>query len=181
MNYGRRFMTLCRRQGSRPSPRKSNAKRLSEEDLQIVEKRREAKGKGEKESYTHLNVEFHRIARKDRKSSSVMDAKKIEENNRMGKTRNLFKKIRDTKGTSHAKMGTIKERNGKDLTQAEVDVFLKFSCFFYNPTDVGNLISGSSAFSKCSLNIWEFSVLMLLKWRIFSVMLLACEMSVIVR
>ena len=76
MNYGWKLVTLYRRQESRPSPRKSNAKRLSEEDLQIVEKRREAKGKGEKESYTHLNVEFHRIARKDRKSSSVIDAKK---------------------------------------------------------------------------------------------------------
>ena len=74
----------------------------------------------------------------------------------MGKTRDLFKKIRDTKGTFHVKMGTIKDRNGMDLT--EVDVFLELSCFFNDPKDVGNLISASSAFSKSSLNIWKFMV-----------------------
>ena len=112
-------MTLYRRQGSRPSPRKRNAKRLSEEDLQITEKRREAKGKGEKEGYTHLNAEFQRIARRHEKAFLSDQCKEIEENNRMRKTRDLFKKIRDTKGTFHAKMGSIKDRNGMDLTEAE--------------------------------------------------------------
>ena len=121
MNYGRRFMTLYRRQESRPSPRKSNAKRLSEEDLQIVEKRREAKGKGEKERYTHLNAEFQRIAKRDKKAflSEQRKKKKIEENNRMAKTSDLVKNIRDTKRTFHAKMGTIKNRNSKDLTEVK--------------------------------------------------------------
>ena len=95
------------------------AKWLSEEALQIAEKRREAKGKGEKEIYTHLNSEFQRIARRDKKAILSYQCKEIEENNRMGKTRDLFKKIRDTKGTYHAKMGTIKDRNGMDLTEAE--------------------------------------------------------------
>ena len=110
---------MYRRQGSRPSPRKRNAKRLSEEDLQITEKRREAKCKGEKERYTHLNAEFQRIARRDKKAFLSDQGKEIEENNRMGKTRDLFKKMRDTKGTFHAKMGSIKDRNGLDLTEAE--------------------------------------------------------------
>ena len=91
------------------------AKWLSEEALQIAVKRREAKSKGEKERYKHLNAEFQRISRRDKKAF----LKEIEENNRMGKTRNLFKKIRDTKGTFHAKMGSIKDRNGMDLTEAE--------------------------------------------------------------
>ena len=90
-----------------------NAKWLSEEALQISEKRREAKGKGEKERYTHLNAEFQRIARRDRKAFLSDQCKEIEENNRMGETRDLFKKIRDTKGTFHAKMSTIKDRNGR--------------------------------------------------------------------
>ena len=92
---------------------------MSEEALQIDEKRREAKGKDEKERCTHLNVEFQRIARRDKKAFLSDQCKEIEENNRMGKTRDLFKKIRDTKGTSHAKMGSIKDRNGRDLTEAE--------------------------------------------------------------
>ena len=92
---------------------------LSEEALQIAEKRREAKGKGEKERYTHLNTESQRIARRDRKAFLSDQYKEIEENNRVGKTRDLFKKTRDTKGTFHAKMGTIKDRNGMDLTEAE--------------------------------------------------------------
>ena len=92
---------------------------LSEEPLQIAEKRRDVKGKGEKERYTHLNAEFQRIARRDEKGFLNYQCKEIEENNRMGKTRYLFKKIRDTKGTFHAKMGTIKDRNGVDLTEAE--------------------------------------------------------------
>ena len=89
---------------------------LSEEVLQIAEKRRQAKGKGEKERYTHLNAEFQIIARRKKKAFLSDQCKEIEENNRMGKTRNLFKKIRDTKGTFHAKMDTIKDRNGMDLT-----------------------------------------------------------------
>ena len=82
-------------------------------------KKREAKGKGEKETYTHLHAEFQRIARRDKKAFLSGQCKEIEENNRMGKTRDLVKKIRDTKGTFHAKMGTIKDRNGMDLTVAE--------------------------------------------------------------
>ena len=89
---------------------------LSEEALQIAVKRRQAKGKGEKERYTHLNREFQRIARRDKKAFLSDQCKEIEENNRMGKTGDLFKKIRDTKGTCHAKMGLIKDRNGLDLT-----------------------------------------------------------------
>ena len=95
------------------------AKQLSEEALQIAEKRREAKGKAEKESYTHLNAEFQKIPRRDKKAFLSDQYKEIEENKRMGKTRDLFKKIRDTKGTFHAKMGSIKDRNGMDLTEAE--------------------------------------------------------------
>ena len=89
---------------------------LSEEALQIAEKRREATGKGEKERYTHSNAEFQRIARRDKKAFLREQCKEIEENNRMGKTREIFKKIRDTKGTFHAKMNSIKDRNGMDLT-----------------------------------------------------------------
>ena len=91
---------------------------MSEKALQIAEKRREVKGKGEKERYTHLNAEFQRIARRDKAFISDK-CKEIEENNRMVKTGDLFKKIRDTKGTFHAKMGTINYRNGMDLTEAE--------------------------------------------------------------
>ena len=92
---------------------------MSEEALQIAEKRREAKGKGEKERYMHLNAEFKRIARRDKKAFLRDQCKKIEENNRMVKTKDLFKKIRDTKATFHAKMSTIKDRNGMDLIEAE--------------------------------------------------------------
>ena len=95
------------------------AKSLSEEALQIAVKRREAKSKEEKERYIPLNAEFQRIARRDKKAFFSDQCKEIEENNRMGKTRDLFKKIRDTKGTVHAKMGSIKDRNGMDLTEAE--------------------------------------------------------------
>ena len=94
------------------------AKWLSEETLQISVKRREVKSKGEKERYKHLNAEFQRIARRDKKAFSDQ-WKEIEEHNRMGKTRDLFKKIRDIKGTFHAKMGTIKDKNGMDVTEAE--------------------------------------------------------------
>ena len=93
---------------------------LSGEVLQIAVKRREVKSKGEKERYTHLNAEFQRIARTDKKAFLGDQCKEIEENNRMGKTRDLFKKIRDTKGTFHAKIGSIKDRSGMDLTEAEV-------------------------------------------------------------
>ena len=92
---------------------------MSEEALQIAEKRRETKGKGEKERFTHLNAEFQRIARRNKKAFLSNQCKEMEENNRMGKIRDLFKIIRDTKGTFHAKMGTIKDRNGMDLTEAE--------------------------------------------------------------
>ena len=95
------------------------AKWLPVEALQIAMKRREAKGKEEKERYTHLNAEFQRIARRDKKAFLSGQCKAIEENNRMGKTRDLFKKIKDIKGTFHAKMGSIKDRNGMDLTEAE--------------------------------------------------------------
>ena len=95
------------------------AKWLSKEALQTAEKRREAKGQREKGRYIHLNSEFQRIARRDKKAFLSDQCKEIEENNRMGKTRDLFKKIRDTKGTFHAKMGIIKDRNGMDLTEAD--------------------------------------------------------------
>ena len=95
------------------------AKWLSGEALQIAVKRRETKSNGEKERYKHLNAEFQRIARRDKKAFLSDQCKEIEENNRMGKTRDLFKKIRDTKGKLHAKMGSIKDRNGRDLTKAE--------------------------------------------------------------
>ena len=102
-----------------PKKKKSkNAKWLSDEALQISEKRK-VKGKGGKERYTHLNAESQRISRRDKKAFLSYQCKEIEENNRMGRTRDLFKKIRDTKGNFHAKMGTIKNRNGMDLTEAE--------------------------------------------------------------
>ena len=103
-------------------PKKKKCKKekwLSEEALQIAVKRREIKGKGEKEKYTHLNEEFRRIARRDKKAFFSYECKEIEENNIMGKTRELFKKIRDTKGTFHARTGTIKDRNCMDLTETE--------------------------------------------------------------
>ena len=122
VNYGWRFVALYRRQESRQSPRKRNAKKakcLSGEALQIAVKRREAKSKGEKERYTHLNAELQRIARRDKKGFLSNQCKEIEENNRMGKTRDLFKKTRETKGTFYAKIGTKEDRNGMDLTEAE--------------------------------------------------------------
>ena len=114
-----RFVTLYRRQGSRPSTRKRNEKWLSEEALQIAVKRREAKSKGEKERYKYTNAEFQRIARRGKKAFLSDQCKEIEENNRMGKTRDLFNKIRDIKGTVLAKMGSRKDRNGMELTEAE--------------------------------------------------------------
>ena len=115
-------MTLYRRQGADHPQEKKNAKKakwLSEETLQIAVKRREVKGKGEKERYTHLNAEFQRIAKRDKKVLHSNPCKETGENNRIGKTRDLFKKIRDTKRNFHAKMGSIKDRNGMDLTEAE--------------------------------------------------------------
>ena len=108
--------------GNKTIPKKKKCKKakwLSGEALQIAMKRREGKGKGEKEIYTHLNAEFQRIARRDKKAFFSDQCKEIEENNRMGKNRDLFKKIRDTKGTFHAEMGSIKDRNGMDLTETE--------------------------------------------------------------
>ena len=102
-------------------PKKKKCKKrkwLSEEALQIAVKRREVKSKGEKDRYSHLNAEFQRIARRDKKAFLRDQCKEIQENNQMRKTRDLFKKIRDTKGTFHAKMGSIKDRNGVDLTDA---------------------------------------------------------------
>ena len=103
-------------------PKKKDCKKvkwLSEKALQIAEKRREVKRKGEKAVYTHLNAEFRRIARRDKKAFLSDQCKEIEENNRLGKTRDRFKKIRNTKGIFHTKMGTIKDRNGTGLTEAE--------------------------------------------------------------
>ena len=108
--------------GIKTIPKKKKCKTtkwLSKEALQIAERGREAKGKGEKERYTHLNAELQRTARRDKKAFLSDQCKEIEENNRMAKTRELFKKIRDTKGTFHAKMGSIKYRNGMNLTEAE--------------------------------------------------------------
>jgi len=113
---------LYRRQGSRPFPWKRNAKKQNGclgRPYQIAVKRREVKSKGEKERYKHLNAEFQRIARRDKKAFLSNQCKEIEENNRMGKTRDFFKKIRDTKGTFHARKGSIKDRNGMDPTEAE--------------------------------------------------------------
>ena len=119
------WMEVCdtvQEAGIKTIPKKKKCKKakwLSEEALQIAEKRKEAKGKGEKERYTHLNAEFQRIARRDKKAFLSDQCKETEENNRMGKSRDLFKKIRDTKGIFHEKMGTTKDRNGMDLTEAE--------------------------------------------------------------
>ena len=117
MNYD-----IVQETGIKTIPKEKKGKKtkwLSEEALQIAVKRREVKGKGEKERYTHLNAEFQRTARRDKKDFLSDQWKEIEENNRVGKTRDLFKKIRDTKGPFHAKMGLIKDINGMDLTEAE--------------------------------------------------------------
>ena len=118
MNYGQRFVTLYRRQGSGPSPWKRNTKRLNNCLRRLTNSWGKKRRKGEKERYSHLNAEFQRIARRDKKAFLSDQCKEIEGNNRLGKTRDLFKKIRDTKGTFHAKMGSIKDRNGMDLTEA---------------------------------------------------------------
>ena len=120
MNYGWRFMALYRRQSKTISKKKKckKTKCLSEEALHSCEKKK-SKSKGEKERYTRLSTEFQRITRRGKKAFLSDQCKEIEENNRMGKTRDLFKKIRDTKGIFHAKIGLIKDRNGMDLTEAE--------------------------------------------------------------
>ena len=110
---------MCVKKKKKERKKCKKAKWLSKEGLQIAEKRREAKGKGENERYTHLKAVFQRIARRDKKAFFSDQCKEIEENSRLRKTRDLFKKIRDTKGTFHAEMGTIKDRNGMDLTEAE--------------------------------------------------------------
>ena len=122
MNYnkGSSHCTGDRDQNHPQEKEMKKAKWLSEEALQIAVKRREVKSKGGKERYTHLNAEFQRIARRDKKAFLSDQCKEIEENNTMGKTRDLFKKLRDTKGPFHAKMGTIKDRNGMDLTEGEI-------------------------------------------------------------
>ena len=122
MNYGWRFHSIIRETGIKTISKQNKCKKakwLSGEAFQIAVKRREGKSKGEKERYKHLNAEFQKIARRDKKVFLSDQCKEIEENNRMGKTRDTFKKIRDTKGTFHAKMGSIKDRNGMDLTEAE--------------------------------------------------------------
>ena len=116
------FCLFVQETGIKTSPMEKKCKKakwLSEKASQIAVKRREAKSKGEKERYKHLNAEFQRIARRDEKAFLSHQCKEIEEKNRMGETRDLFKKIRDTKGTFHAKMGSIKDRKGRDLTEAE--------------------------------------------------------------
>ena len=119
---GMEVCDIVQEAGIKTIPKKKKCKKakwLSEEALQIAVNRREVKGKGEKERYTHLNEEFQKLARRDKKGFFSNQCKEIEETNRMRKYRDLFKKIRDTKGTFHAKMGTIKDRNGMDLTEAE--------------------------------------------------------------
>ena len=119
------WMEVCdivQETGSKTLPKKKKCKKakwLPEKALQIAVKRREEKSKGEKERYTHLNAEFQRMARRENKAYLTKQCKEIEENNGMGKTRDLFKKITDTKGTFHAKMGTVKDRNCMDLTEVE--------------------------------------------------------------
>ena len=122
MNYEMRFVTLYKETEIKTIPMEKKCKKakwLSGEALQIAVNRREAKSKGEEERYKHLNAEFQRIARRDKKAFLSDQCKDIEENNRIRKTRDFFKKIRDTKGTFHAKMSSIKDRNGMDLTEAE--------------------------------------------------------------
>ena len=120
---------------------------MSEEALYIAEKRKDAKGKGEKERYTHSNAEFKRIVRRDKKAFLSDQCKEIEENNRMGKTSDLFKKIRDTKGKFHAKIGTIKDRNGMDLTEADnikkrwQEYTELYKIYLYDPDDYDGVIT----------------------------------------
>ena len=122
MNYGWEVPDIIRETGIKTISMEKKCKKakwLSGEALQIAVKRRELKSQGEKERYKHLNAEFQRRAKRDKKAFLGDQCKEIEENNRMGKSRDLFKKVRDTKGTFHAKMGSIKDKNGMDLTEAE--------------------------------------------------------------
>ena len=139
---------------------------LPEEALQIAVKIREEKGKREKERYTHLNAEFQRIARRDKKAFLRDQCKEIEENNRMGKTRDLFKKIRDTNGTFHAKMGTIKDRNGMDLTEIE-DIKKRWQEYTEEPykKDVHDPDDHDSVITKLESDILECEV----KWTLGSI------------
>jgi len=146
------------------------AKRLSEEDLQNVEKTKETKGKGEKERYTHLNAEFQRISRRDKKAFISDQCKEIEENNRMGKTRDLFKKIRDTKGTFHGKVGTIKDRNGMDLREAQdIKRWQKYIEELYK-NDLHDPDNHDGVITHLEPDIVESKV----KWAFSSVQLLSC-------
>ena len=123
-------LDIAQEAGIKTIPKKKKdkkAKWLSEETLQIAMKRKKVKGKGEKERYTHFNAAFQRIARRDKKAFLSDQCKEIEENNRMGKTRDLFKKIRDAKGIFHAKMGLIKDRNGMDLTEEEIKKWQEYT------------------------------------------------------
>ena len=121
-NYGQRFCNIVQEAVIKTITKKKkckNTKWLSEEALQIAEKRREARGKGEKKRYTHLNTGFQRIAKRDKKAFLSEQCKEMKESNRMGKTRYFIKKIRDTKGIFHSRMGTVKDRNSMDLIEAE--------------------------------------------------------------
>ena len=142
------------------------AKWLWKEALQIAVKRREVKGKGEKERYTHLNAGFQRIARRDKKAFPSDQCKETEENNRMRKTRDLFKKIRHTKGTFHAKMGTIKGRNGMDLTEAE-DIKKKWQQYTeeLNRKDLNNEDNHNGVMTHLEPDILECEV----KWALGSI------------
>ena len=138
---------------------------LSEKALQIAEKRKEAKGKGEGERYTHLNAEFQRIARRDKKAFLRDQCREIAENNRMGKTIVLFKKIRDTKGTFHAKMGSIKDRNGRDLTEAEgIKRWQEYTEDLYNK-DLHHSDNHDGVITHLEPDILEFEV----KWDLGSI------------
>ena len=139
---------------------------MSEETLQIAEKRREVKGKGEKERYSHLNAELQRIARKEKKALLSEQCKKIEENNGMRKTRGLFEKIRNTKGTLHAKMGSIKDRNSMDLTEAE-DIKKKWQEYTEEPykKDLNDLDNHDGMINHLEVDILECEV----KWALGSI------------
>jgi len=154
-------------------PKKNKCKKakwLSEEDLQNVEKTKETKGKGEKERYTHLNAEFQRISRRDKKAFISDQCKEIEENNRMGKTRDLFKKIRDSKGTFHGKMGTIKDRNGMDLREAQdIKRWQKYIEELYK-NDLHDPDNHDGVITHLEPDIVESKV----KWAFSSVQLLSC-------
>ena len=138
---------------------------MSEEALQISEKRREVKGKGEKERYTYLNAEFQRIARRDKKALLSDHCKEIEENNRMGRTRDLIKKIRATKGTFHAKMGAINDRNGMDLTEAkDIKKWQEYTEELYKK-DLHDLDNHDGVITHLEPDILEYKV----KWALGSI------------